>query len=88
MSGNHHGLFGNLFKLNKLKQVEEALEELKNIFKDRFYLEIQRHNEAGEENYENFLIKISEKNQIPLIATQEIFYLKKDMYEAHDALIC
>jgi len=88
MSGNHHGLFGNLFKLNKLKQVEEALKELKNIFKDRFYLEIQRHNEAGEENYENFLIKTSETNQIPLIATQEIFYLKKDMYEAHDALIC
>jgi len=88
MSGNHHGLFGKLFKLNKLKQVEEALKELKNIFHDRLYLEIQRHNEPGEENYENFLIKISKINQIPLIATQEIFYLKKDMYEAHDALVC
>jgi len=88
LSGNHHGLFGKLFKLNKLKQIEEAVKELKNIFKDRFYLEIQRHNEAGEENYENFIIKLSEVNQIPLIATQEIFYLKKEMYEAHDALVC
>ena len=25
---------------------------------------------------------------LPLIATQEIFYLEKDMHEAHDALIC
>jgi len=88
LSGNHHGLFGKLFKLNKLKQIEEAIKELKNIFKDRFYLEIQRHNEDGEENYENFIIKISEIYQIPLIATQEVFYLTKDMYEAHDALVC
>ena len=88
LSGNHLGLFGKLFKLNKLKQIEGAVVELKNIFKDSFYLEIQRHNEPGEENYENFIIKLSEKNQIPLIATQDIFYLKKDMYEAHDALVC
>jgi len=88
LSGNHHGFFGKLFKLNKLKQIEETIKELKNIFKDKFYLEIQRHNEAGEENYENFIIMLSDKNQIPLIATQEIFYLKQDMYEAHDALIC
>ena len=88
LSGNHHGLFGKLFKLNKLKQIEATIKELKNIFQDRFYLELQRHNEVGEENYENFIIKLSQLNQIPLIATQEIFYLKKDMYEAHDALVC
>jgi DNA polymerase-3 subunit alpha len=88
LSGNHHGLFGELFKRNKLKQIEEAIKELKIIFKDCFYLEIQRHNEVGEKNYENFIIKLSEANQIPLIATQEIFYLKQEMHEAHDALIC
>jgi len=88
LSGNHHGLFGKLFKLNKLQQIEKAAKELKKIFKDRFYLEIQRHNESGEENYENFIIQLSETNQIPLIATQEVFYLKKEMYEAHDALVC
>ena len=88
LSGNHHGLFGKLFKLNKLKQIEESIKELKNIFKDRFYLEIQRHNEVGEKSYENFIIKLSELNQIPLIATQEVFYIKKEMYEAHDALVC
>ena len=88
LSGNHYGLFGKLFKLNKLKQIEESVKELKNIFKDKFYFEIQRHNEPGEESYENFVIDLSAKYQIPLIATQEVFYLTKDMYEAHDALIC
>ena len=88
LSGNHLGFFGKLFKLNKLKQAEDEVKKLKNIFKDRFYLEIQRHNENGEENYENFIIKLSETNQIPLIATQEVFYLKQEMHEAHDALVC
>ena len=88
LSGNHHGLFGKLFKLNKIRQIEEVIKELKNVFKDRFYLEVQRHNEVGEDNFENFIIKLSEVNQIPLIATQEIFYLKQEMYEAHDALVC
>ncbi len=88
LSGNHYGFFGNLFKHNKLKQIEELIKELKNIFKDSFYFEIQRHNEIEEENFENFIIELSKKNQIPLIATQEVFYLTKDMHEAHDALIC
>jgi DNA polymerase-3 subunit alpha len=88
LSGNLYGLFGKLFKLNKTKQIEKSVNELKNIFKDRFYLEIQRHNELGEENFENFIIELSIKHQIPLIATQEVFYLTKDMHEAHDALVC
>ena len=41
-----------------------------------------------EENYENYIIELSIKYQIPLIATQEVFYLTKDMHEAHDALVC
>ena len=88
LSGNHQGLFGKLFKLNKLKQIEETFKKLKEVFKDKFYLEIQRHNDSGEEAYENYLIDISGKLEIPLIASQEIFYLNKDMYEAHDALTC
>jgi DNA polymerase-3 subunit alpha len=88
LSGNHYGFFGKLFKLNKLKQIDESIKELKNIFKDRFYFEIQRHNEPGEKNYENFILDLSAKHQIPLIATQEVFYLRQDMHEAHDALVC
>ena len=88
LSGNFYGFFGQLFKKNKLKQIEDSIKELKKIFNDRFYFEIQRHNEPDEEKFENYIIKLSTKHQIPLIATQEIFYMTKDMHEAHDALIC
>ena len=87
-SGGHNDLFGNLFKLNKNNLIEKSFLKLKNFFPDRIYLEIQRHNERDENHFENYLISISKKLEIPLIASQEIFYIEKEMYEAHDALIC
>ena len=41
-----------------------------------------------EVNFENYLLKSSKFLNIPIIATQEVFYLDQSMYEAHDALTC
>ena len=87
LTGNFTNFFGKLFFKNKLKDFEQILNSLKINFKDRLYLEIQRHTEPQEKNFENYLLNISKSLQLPLIATQEIFYLEQDMYEAHDALI-
>ena len=88
LTGNFTNFFGKLFSKNKLKDFEQIINTLKNNFEDRLYIEIQRHNELQEKNFENYLLNISKSLQLPLIATQEIFYLEQDMYEAHDALIC
>ena len=88
LSGGFRDFFGGLFKLNKLKQLEDLLKKINNYFKDKFYLEIQRHNEDNEKAFEDYLIATSKKLDIPLIASQEIFYINKNMHEAHDALIC
>ena len=88
LTGNYRNLFGKLFYKNKLKDLEQVLNSLKKSLKDRLYIEIQRHNELQEKNFENYLLNVSKSLQLPLIATQEIFYLNEDMYEAHDALIC
>ena len=88
LTGNYTNFFGQLFYKNKLKDFEQILSTLKDSFKDRLYIEIQRHNEFQEKNFENYLLNISKSFQLPLIATQEIFYINEDMHEAHDALIC
>ncbi|MDC1476402.1 PHP domain-containing protein, partial [Pelagibacteraceae bacterium] len=88
MSGAFDGLIGKLFFKNLTDEIFLILENIKKIFKDDFYLEIQRHNDVGEKLYENFLLKTSEKLSIPIIATHEVFYLDKSMYEAHDAYLC
>ena len=61
---------------------------LKNNFSNSFYLEIQRHNDLGEAQLENIFLNLSYKESIPIIASQEVFYINKEMYEAHDALLC
>ena len=88
LSGSFNGLIGNLFSKNLLADIHEILKLIKDTFEDKFYLEIQRHDEVGEKLFEEFLLEKSDDLKIPLMATQEVFYLNNDMYEAHDALIC
>ncbi|MDC3127867.1 DNA polymerase III subunit alpha, partial [Candidatus Pelagibacter bacterium] len=88
LTGNYNNLFGKFFYSNKIKIFEDLMTKLKSQFKDRIYIEIQRHSENQEKNYENYLLKISSRFNLPLIATQEVYYLRPEMAEAHDALIC
>ena len=88
LSGTIYDLFGKLFKLNKLDLIKKLLEDLNKTFKNNFYIEIQRHDENDEKNYEDFLISMSSKVMAPLISSQEVFYIKSEMAEAHDALVC
>ena len=88
LTGNYRNFFGKLFNVNKIKDLNETLDILKKNFNDNLYFEIQRHNENDEKNYENFILNKSKSSDIPLIATQEVYYLEKGMYEAHDALTC
>jgi len=88
LTGSYKNFFGNLFYANKIKDFKDTMVLLKSHFNDRIYIEIQRHNENKEKNFENHLLNISKLLKIPLIATQEVFYLNNNMYEAHDALMC
>ena len=87
-SGTINGFFGKLFNKGKLDEIESLYTNLKSKFNDRFYLEIQRHEDQNESNFEKFNLKKSLDLEIPIIATNEVFYLTKEMHEAHDALIC
>jgi DNA polymerase-3 subunit alpha len=87
-SGTVFGLFGELFNKGKFSEIHNLYSKLNAAFVDRFYIEIQRHNDQNELEFENFNLNKSFELEIPIIATNEVFYLNKDMHEAHDALIC
>ena len=88
LTGSFRDYFGKLIQSNKTKNFIDTINLLKAHFKNRIYFEIQRHNEIDEKNFENYLLKYSKSLNVPLIATQEVFYLEQEMYEAHDALKC
>ena len=87
-SGTINGLFGQLFNKGKFTEIDELYSKLKSKYNDQFYIEIQRHGDQNEIGFEKFNLSKSSKLEIPIIATNEVFYINKDMYEAHDALIC
>ena len=88
LSGTIHGLFGKLFEKGRLEEITNLYKSLSSKFKDKFYLEIQRHGDQNEIAFEKFNLEQSSKIEIPIIATNEVYYLTQDMHEAHDALIC
>jgi len=67
---------------------EKDIIKLHKIFGDRFYIELQRHELREEIQNENALIDLAYKHNIPLVATNDVFFGSPDMYEAHDALLC
>ncbi|MCJ8322523.1 MAG: DNA polymerase III subunit alpha [Rhizobiales bacterium] len=76
-----------LFEENK-DRAQHVFEILSSIFPNRFYIELQRHNLPEEITVETALIKLAYDNDIPLVATNECFFIKPQDYKAHDALIC
>ena len=88
LSGTIQGLFGKLFDKGRFDEISKIHNNLQKVYRDRFYLEIQRHGDQNEIIYEKYNLKQSHDFQIPIIATNEVFYLNQNMHEAHDALTC
>ncbi len=88
LSGSLNSLSGILFLKNKLHELTELYKLLSSKFINDFYLEIQRHDDKNEKQFEQFNLSLSNKLKIPIIATHEVFYLDQSMCEAHDALLC
>jgi len=88
LSGGINCLLSDLVKKNRTKEIEKLISEIKKNFPDLFYFEIQRHKDEGEKNLEEIFLSLSGKFKLPIIASREIFYINKDMHEAHDALLC
>ena len=60
----------------------------KNLFKDDFYLEIQNHNIPEEKEVLVKLTEMSQRLDIPLVATNDVHYLYKEDAELQDVLMC
>lgn len=83
---------------NDFKKAEESILWFKDVFKDDFYLEIQRHNtndeNADREVYQKQviankgLIELAKKHNVKVIATNDVHFINQSDAEAHDRLIC
>ena len=88
LSGSINGLVGKLFNKGLFEDVEKIYQLLNENFVNNFYLEIQRHEDQNEKQFEIFNLSLSKKYELPIIASNEVYYIDKSMHDAHDALMC
>lgn len=69
-------------------EAKQYLLALKDAFGDRLYIELQRHGLVGEDKIEERLIDLAYAENIPLVATNNVYFANRAMHEAHDALLC
>ena len=87
LSGGPEGAIDPWFAAGLDGQAEQRLEALRNVFGDRFYIELQRHGWSREQASEAKLIDFAYRRGAPLVATNEPFFATRADYEAHDALL-
>ena len=73
LTGGPEGAIDPWFAAGLDGQAENRLETLRNLFGDRFYVEIQRHGLASEHANEARLIDYAYRRGVPLVATNEPF---------------
>ena len=88
LSGGPDGPVDHLFASGRSNEAHGALEEMNRAFGDRFYIELQRHGAPVEAAAEPGLVAFAYDRDIPLVATNDVYFGTPDMHEAHDALLC
>ncbi|MDO5612349.1 MAG: DNA polymerase III subunit alpha [Paracoccus sp. (in: a-proteobacteria)] len=94
LTGGAEGSIGQMIAAGHADAARALAQRLAAGFAGRLYVELQRHHDAGgnpvpaEVASEPGLIALAYDLALPLVATNDVYFPKPDMYEAHDALIC
>ncbi len=85
LTGGPRGPIGGVIAADPA-MAERRLTELSRIYGDRLYVELERMGRY-DRVVENATVDLAYRLGLPLVATNEAFFLKASDYEAHDALL-
>lgn len=88
LSGACIGDVGKAILEGNLSYAEELIQHWLEYFPERYYLELQRTGYPEEEQYIQSAIMLAEKWNVPVVATNDIRFIAKDDFDAHEARVC
>lgn len=88
LSGGRFGDVGQAILSNDLNLAKERAIYWQTMFPNRFYLEIQRTGRTDEALYNEQLIRLAETLNLPLVATNDVRFIDKNDFDAHEARVC
>jgi DNA polymerase III subunit alpha len=78
-----------------LKQTDQGFEEAlqaadryRQVFKDRFFVELQRAGLPGEDIYVRSALQVAAQAQVPVVATHPVQFLNPEDFQSHEARVC
>jgi DNA polymerase III subunit alpha len=87
ISPGRYGPVANTIRMNE-KQANETAEKLKQIYKDDFYLGIQKLGDQFEDIIIEKSCKLSKDLNIPVVATNDVYYETRDKAYLKNILSC
>ncbi len=88
LSGGARGDVGEALVAGDQALAQSRLQFWQQRFGDRFYLELQRLNRPGDEDHVHAAVALAEKTAVPVVATNDVRFLSRDDFEAHEARVC
>ena len=88
LSGGRDGALGQHLADRSFEEAAVWLEKQRKLFHNDFYIEVQRTGRAGEEDYIDLAVKLSSQLACPLVATNDVRFLRRDEFETHEARTC
>src|SRR6056300_2100292 len=92
LSGATSGMLAFLLQQNKLEEIPSYVKRWKTHFKDRFFIEIQRHGRDKlkelQERYIEKALFLAHEYDLPVVATHPIQFMAEEDYRAHEAKTC
>ena len=88
LSAGMHSDVGGALKAGKWEKATEHLQSWLTGFAGRFYIELQRTGRDGEAHYNPAAIRLAAEHDVPVVATNDVRFLKQDDFEAHEARVC
>jgi DNA polymerase-3 subunit alpha len=58
------------------------------VFRDRYYLEVQAHSSENQDTLNRRIFQLAEEVGVPVLATNDAHFLKREDHDAHDVLLC
>ncbi|MGE6567166.1 DNA polymerase III subunit alpha [Shewanella vesiculosa] len=84
LSGAKDGDVGKALLKGNQNQVESLIAFYQQHFEDRYYLELIRTGRAHEERYLHMAVELASIKGLPVVATNQVVFLKQDDFEAHE----
>jgi DNA polymerase-3 subunit alpha len=88
LSAAREGDIGKALLAGNKELASQCLDYWQHLFPDNFYLEVQRTGRDGDEEHLHAAVALAEASGIPVVASNDVRFLRTEEFEAHEVRVC